>query len=131
MPGDTLDHPRLGRLRFALGLGFWIGETARGDELLILADFHDDHPDPDCEAMAVRELGDLDGLLARIDAFLATAREPYLDRWGSRRWEVSSLIFSKEEGRPAFIAEYLLDRDDYTTWRVRVEDGAPVALGRR
>jgi len=126
-----MDHPRLGRLRLVNGEGVWIGETPRGDELCILADFHDDHPDPDCEALAVRELSDFDGLLARIEAFLATAREPYLDRWGSRRWEVHTLVFSKENGEPTFIAQYLLERDDYTTWLVRVENGVPVALSRR
>lgn len=126
-----MDHPELGPLHFITGEGVWIGTAPGGHEVCILGDFFEDVPDPDCEALAVRELGDVDGLLARIEAFLATAREPYLDLWGSRRWEVLSLVFSREEGRPTFIAEYLLERDDYVVWQVRVRDGIPVALGRR
>ena len=126
-----MDHPELGPLRFVNGEGVWIGRTPGGHEVCILGDFFEDVPDPDCEALAVRELGDLDGLLARIEAFLATAREPYLDLWGSRRWEVNSLVFARKEDRPTFIAEYLLERDDYVVWQVRVRDGLPVALGRR
>lgn len=126
-----MDHPQLGRLHFVTAEGVWLGKTPQGHEICILGDFFEDVLDRDCEALAVRELSDLDGLLPRIEAFLATAREPYLDRWGSRRWEVNSLVFSREEDRPTFIAEYLLERDDYVVWQVRVEDGLPVALGRR
>lgn len=126
-----MDHPVLGPLRFITGQGVWLGATRGGHEVIILGDFFEDVPDAECEAMAVRELADLDGLLARIESFLATVREPYLDRWASRRWEVSSLVFAREEDRPTFIAEYLLERDDYVVWQVRVEDGLPVALGRR
>ena len=131
MPSATLDHPQLGCLHFIGGEGLWIGKTARGDEFCIQADFFDDHPDPECEALAVRELSDFEGLLARIEAFLAIAREPYLDQWASRRWEVNSMVFSREDDRPTFVAKFLLERDDYTTWLVRVENGVPVALSRR
>lgn len=126
-----MNHPQLGPLHYINGEGVWIGKTPQGHEISILGDFFDDVPDPGCEALAVRELGDLDGLLARIEAFLATAREPYLDQWASRRWEVLSLVFAREDDRPTFIAEYLLEHDTYVVWQVRVENGLPVALGRR
>ena len=126
-----MDHPQLGPIHYIAPEGVWVGKTPEGHEICILGDSFEDAPDPDCEALAVRELSDLGGLLARIEAFLATAREPYLDQWAGRRWEVLSLVFSKQEGRPTFIAEYLLERDDYTVWQVRVKDWLPVALGRR
>lgn len=126
-----MDHPQLGPLHLINGEGFWIGKTPQGHEIRILGDFFEDILDPDCEALAVRELSDLDGFLARIEAFLATAREPYLDQWASRRWEVLSLVFAREDDRPTFIAEYLLERDEYVVWQVRVEAGVPIALARR
>ncbi len=126
-----MDHPQLGPIHYIAPEGVWVGKTPEGHEICILSDSFEGAPDPDCEALAVRELSDLDRLLARIEAFLATAREPYLDQWAGRRWEVLSLVFSKQDGRPTFIAEYLLERDDYTVWQVRVKDGLPVALGRR
>jgi hypothetical protein len=126
-----MDHPQLGPIHYIAAEGMWVGSTPEGYEICVLGDLFEDAPDADCETLAVRELSDLSGLLARIEAFLASAREPYLDQWAGRRWEVLSLVFSKQEGRPTFIAEYLLERDDYTVWQVRVKDGLPVALGRR
>ena len=126
-----MDHPQLGLIHYIASEGMWLGKTPEGHEICILGDFFEDVPDPDCEALAVGELSDLAQLLLRIEVFLATVREPYLDQWSRRRWQVLSLIFSKQEERPTFIAEYLLERDDYTVWQVYVQDGVPVALARR
>lgn len=128
-----MNHPQLGPMHFVAREGVWLGRTPGGHEVCVRGDFFEDVLDRECEALAVRELRDVDGLLARIEAFLATAREPYLDRWASRRWEVLSLAFTKpeQEGPATFTAEYLLERDEYTVWQVRVRDGLPVALGRR
>lgn len=111
----------------------WLGTTPHGHEICILGDFSKDALDGGCEALAVRELGDVDALLARIATFLDTVREPYLDPWTSRRWEVLSLVFTRqdEEGPATFVAEYLLERDEYTVWQVHVRDGRPIALTRR
>lgn len=130
MASTTLDHPQLGCLYLG-SEGQWVGKTARGDEFYILADDFDDVLDPDCAVRAVRELSDLEGLLARIASFLAMAREPYLDRWINRHWEVNWLMFAKENDEPVFDVHYHLENDDYTTWIVRVEDGVPVTLSRR
>ena len=126
-----MEHLHFGLIHYIGAEGMWIGKTGEGHEICMLGDFFEDAPDPDCEEIAVRELSALSQLLARIEAFLATAQEPYLNQWSNRRWQVLSLVFSKEENRPTFIVEYLLEGDDYTVWQVYVQDGIPVALGRR
>jgi hypothetical protein len=124
-----MDHPELGPLHRLGAEVAWVGRTSRGDEIWILADFFDDERlDPDCEALAVRELSDLDGLLDRCAAFLADARGPYLDAWTERRWSVNSLVFSREDEQPTFVVQYLLERDDYNRWLVQVVEGIPTGL---
>jgi hypothetical protein len=126
---DPIEHPQLGTLRWYFNDQAWLGKIG-GHELLVGGD--SDEIDPECEALAVRELADLDGLLERIAAFLAVASEPYLNQWAERNWEVLSLIFRRDgDGPSRFMAEYLLERDEYTVWQVAVQDGTPVALGRR
>ena len=125
-----MDHPQLGPLYYISAEGIWLGRTSENHEICIAGDFFEDRPDAACEALAIRELMDLPGLLSRIEAFLATVREPYLDQWASRRWEVNSLVFSMVDDQPTFFAQYLLERDDYTRWLVHVKDGVPVRLER-
>lgn len=126
---SDFEHPQLGRLHRLAGEGGWLGRTADGEEIWLEGDM--DGPCPACSARAVAELAQLDRLRDRIARFLAGAREPYLDGWAKREWEVNSLIFQAIDEQCAFVAQYLLGGDDYTQWLVRVEAGEPVALGRR
>lgn len=133
-----MEHPQLGKFNHILIEHCWEGMVLDQYEIYIdeLSVWDEDGNckealDPECEALAIKELEDLDGLLARIEVFLETVSEPYLDTWGNREWKLSYFISTKIEGKAIFIVNYYLIRDDYNMWQVRVEGGHPVSINRR
>lgn len=133
-----MEHPKLGKLNRILMEHCWEGMVLDQYELYI-----DELPvwdengnyrealDPDCEALAIKELADLNGLLTRIEVFLKTASESYLDTWGYREWKLSYFIATKREEKAVFIVNYYLLRDDYNVWQIFIEQGNPVSISRR
>lgn len=132
-----INHPKLGELSLISGERIWDGIVLDGYDIYIDeepweedGDFPDGL-DPDCEALAIKESENLDELLARIEDFLKTVSEPYLDTWAYREWKLFYFRVTKRDGKPTFIVNYLLLRDDYNVWEVHVEQGHPVSIRRR
>jgi hypothetical protein len=134
--GGKIQHPKLGELSIISGERIWEGKVL--DEYDIYIDQEPwgdegfpDGLDPDCEALAIKELEDLDGIMVRVEEFLKTASEPYLDGWGYREWKLFYFLVTKRDGEAVFIVNYWLLRDDYNVWEVHIKHGHPVLIRRR
>lgn len=122
-------------MRFLSGELLWVGETAGGHELSIRGDFFDeDRLDAACEALALRELSDVEGLWRRIEAFLAASPRGRAAHLLGGRWDMERFCFTNIDDRSVvhdeatFFVDCHLRGDDHNVWVVRVVDGAPVSL---